>query len=93
MPERLFSTRRRILVVAAVCSAIVLGSFALASWSFYNGHRDNCESRNTELNVIRDILIRTQPTLTSIKHLSPAQQKRSRAFYAYSFTRIQQARC
>lgn len=88
MPEHKPSISR----VAVVSMLVTLLAFGIAVYSFYNGHRDNCQSRTQTLNVLADVIkIATTPGPT--QKLTPQQQAAITAFRDRVDARIDAARC
>jgi hypothetical protein len=87
-----------LIAITAILCVVAFASFALASWSFYNGHRAACDARDANLDVTRDILITSQGATPRERQLrraleTPEQRRRSAAFYGAAFKRINEARC
>jgi hypothetical protein len=78
--------------VSMVLSVAVVAAFALSAWALYSSHRQSCQSRNTTLDVLHDVLaIATTP---DPKHPpTPSERIRIAEFNAAVFARINKARC
>lgn len=83
---------RHVKIVVPVLSVALLAAFLLASWSFYNSHRQVCQGRTVTLDVLRDVVV-IATTPSAAQHLSQEQEQRRQAFRAAVFARIDQARC
>lgn len=79
--------------VVIVLSVLTLAAFVLAGYSFQVGHSNACARTNTSLDVLRDILLFTQPPPARLKDMTAEQRAQTAAFYAYAFDRIAKARC
>jgi hypothetical protein len=84
--------KRHTQVFVAALSVAVVAAFALAAWSFASSHSQSCHSRNTTLNVLRDVIvIATTPPPND--QLTPDQRRRLDRFKSTVFARINNARC
>lgn len=84
--------RRRLVAFATVAAVLMVAAFALAGWSFWTGHQAGCQSRNSTLNVLRDVIASAQKQ-PSRRHLTKAERKRRHQFYVDVYARINKARC
>ncbi len=85
-----------LLITTILLSVLMVCAFALAAWSFSTGHKNACSARDASLDVLRDILIKTEPSRLQLRPLPTdltTQERAAVAFYAYSFGRINKARC
>ena len=80
-------------VVAPILSLLIIAAFALAGWSFVNSHNESCASRDAGLDVLYDILKKTEPSPVMIEAMTPKRRTFVIHFYKSSYERIQQARC
>lgn len=82
------STPHRVLpFVTAALSVLVICAFALSAWSFKNGHRNACKSRDVTLDVVAGILT------TAREQGEQPESARTKAFYDAAAVRISAARC
>lgn len=85
--------RPQLAVATIVLSLALVAAFSVAAWSFYSGHRDACQARNTTLNVLRDILVSARDQTDASPNIPIEQKQRSDRFLNESLERIDKARC
>lgn len=76
-----------IATIVPLLTILMVASFALAGYSFWNSKQQACEGRNRTLDVLTDILVFTLDG----RRVEPGT--RAAAFYKAAFARIDEARC
>lgn len=85
--------RPKLALVTIALSLLLVGSFGIAAWSFVNGHRSACRSRDTTLDVMRDILVSAEAQTDGNPKVTREQKRASDEFVNESLARINRARC
>ena len=84
--------KRHTQVFVAALSVAVVAAFALAAWSFGSSHSQSCSSRDTTLDVLRDVIV-IASTPPPNDELTAKQRLRLEQFKSTVFARINNARC
>lgn len=86
-------TRFRLRASSLVLSSLVLMAFALSGVTLYGTHTANCQSRNSTLAVLRNLLVSSDHNYQTSKFHTLQEKVAHAAFIAKQLVDVDNARC
>lgn len=83
----------RTQIISFIAGLVAATALTISGIQFYNAHSNSCDRTNNAMDVVRDILLKTEPSPAKAAKETTAQKVALKAFYDYSFMRIKMARC